>query len=1054
MVDWNMAVYDPMKSFNSGSDYVNRLYDTQAMRQAGSAAASGDYQRAAEAIGSRGDVEGALRLRTFGDTQKNAEIDRKLKMFQAQTDYMKRAVPIFTHIFKTAGPQAALQAFDQITPELQQIGVSQETIAQYRDAFQKNPEQMLQILGASVQKEYEFRSSGNDVLVFEKGNPNPVNTIKGEPASPEAPKAPTTRTVNIGGEEVTQEYGPDGWKEVGRAPRYKPEAAGGGVNPRQQQQMTVQLRKEFNQLPDVKAFNDVAASFEIINDIAMRANAAEKAGGMSSAADDMSMIFAYMKMLDPGSVVREGEFANAQNTAGVPDQIRNMYNRALNGNRLNSKQRSDFAATARGVYQSRKKRYDQLVREYRGYARDSGLPEDTISARIDAGGGDMAPPSGGRSRWPMRPRTQVAAKSSTSTISHRVRTMDVRLEDGTIVKNVPEGTTKAELMRRLGRAGPSSAVDAARAVPGGLVKGVAGIIGLPGDVQQWITGGQRSTSLPNSQQVGEFLAAPAGGFYEPQTTAGKYAETIASFAPAAAFPGSAVARGARVAVPGAASEAAGQLTEGTPLEPYARVGGALLGAGGVAAAPRIARGTIRSINRATESATGQGFLNPEQEAVRRLREAAQRDNPNVIRQEMQDYAASGASDPSLLDVSGNNVMRVMRSAASGGEGGAQNIATTYADRIAGNLQDRAVGHARRLTPNEPRPANIVADELETTRGNLAQQQYRQPYSEPAAVTREMVSALQGPEGRSAINRAYAAARANRDTQQMAELQDLRTVANAQSGGRDALTGRMQSLDDALANLSAGSLDRVRIAMRETGNALAESGARDTARGYRGRVRDIDTALDQTPGLQEARGTYRDLSTQREAVDVGRTGLNAPGDEYAAQIADLARVSPRATQAAGVGYRQSITDAIQRPAEGSTGTLNRLATSNQQTQNLATTFGPDAANRFQVAISREARRLSKARQISPNTGSQTALRTQDEALVNVVMGQGGYLRAFADWIRGATSTLTNAEREAVVRLGTSEVDLQRLLQDLPPPRRAQLARQFAASAQLSGGNSRQ
>jgi len=39
-------------------------------------------------------------------------------------------------------------------------------------------------------------------------------------------------------------------------------------------------------------------------------------------------------MLDPGSVVRESEFATAQNAAGVPDQVRNMYNKVLSGTRL------------------------------------------------------------------------------------------------------------------------------------------------------------------------------------------------------------------------------------------------------------------------------------------------------------------------------------------------------------------------------------------------------------------------------------------------------------------------------------------------------------------------------------------------------------------------------------------------------------------------------------------------------------------------------------------------------------------------------------------------
>ena len=65
-----------------------------------------------------------------------------------------------------------------------------------------------------------------------------------------------------------------------------------------------------------------------------------------SAAGDISFIYQYMKMLDPGSVVREGEFATAQNAAGVPERISNMYNRALKGTRLSPAQRQEFLATA------------------------------------------------------------------------------------------------------------------------------------------------------------------------------------------------------------------------------------------------------------------------------------------------------------------------------------------------------------------------------------------------------------------------------------------------------------------------------------------------------------------------------------------------------------------------------------------------------------------------------------------------------------------------------------------------------------------------------------
>jgi hypothetical protein len=93
---------------------------------------------------------------------------------------------------------------------------------------------------------------------------------------------------------------------------------------------------------------------------------------LDSAPGDLSLIFSYMKMLDPGSVVRESEFATAQNAAGVPDQIRNAYNRALTGERLGEKQRSEFRAQAESLMTAAslrdaevKKGLDPIIQQYR-----------------------------------------------------------------------------------------------------------------------------------------------------------------------------------------------------------------------------------------------------------------------------------------------------------------------------------------------------------------------------------------------------------------------------------------------------------------------------------------------------------------------------------------------------------------------------------------------------------------------------------------------------------------------------------------------------------------
>lgn len=87
----------------------------------------------------------------------------------------------------------------------------------------------------------------------------------------------------------------------------------------------------------------------------------EAAANDPSAAGDLSLIFGFMKILDPASVVRETEFANAQNAAGVPDQIRNQYNKIVSGERLNPNQRADFIRQARELAKSQKSVYESTV---------------------------------------------------------------------------------------------------------------------------------------------------------------------------------------------------------------------------------------------------------------------------------------------------------------------------------------------------------------------------------------------------------------------------------------------------------------------------------------------------------------------------------------------------------------------------------------------------------------------------------------------------------------------------------------------------------------------
>ena len=131
------------------------------------------------------------------------------------------------------------------------------------------------------------------------------------------------------------------------------------------------FRKEFNSIPTVKNF-------------AVRANALgsiEASAADPSPAGDVSLIFAYMRMLDPNSTVREGEFATAENAGSVPQTVRAKYNRILTGERLDPDVRQDFVDTANRIYDRAASDFGFLYTRYEDIAKASNL--DPSKALID-----------------------------------------------------------------------------------------------------------------------------------------------------------------------------------------------------------------------------------------------------------------------------------------------------------------------------------------------------------------------------------------------------------------------------------------------------------------------------------------------------------------------------------------------------------------------------------------------------------------------------------------------------------------------------------------------
>ena len=110
-----------------------------------------------------------------------------------------------------------------------------------------------------------------------------------------------------------------------------------------------------------------------------------------SAAGDLALIFNYMKMLDPGSVVRESEFATAQNAAGVPDRVRALYNRVIDGERMALDQRADFVSRSDALWSSQVDSQKELDEQFQTFADKWGIDtEGIIPKDYDVGGGQIA----------------------------------------------------------------------------------------------------------------------------------------------------------------------------------------------------------------------------------------------------------------------------------------------------------------------------------------------------------------------------------------------------------------------------------------------------------------------------------------------------------------------------------------------------------------------------------------------------------------------------------------------------------------------------------------
>ena len=93
---------------------------------------------------------------------------------------------------------------------------------------------------------------------------------------------------------------------------------------------------------------------------------------------DMSLLYAYVKLLDPGSVVRESEFATAAQSGSLGQRVQGAVEQVLSGKRLSPELRKSFLQEADNIYKSQKENAKQIGGKYRDLAKNYSLDPSRV----------------------------------------------------------------------------------------------------------------------------------------------------------------------------------------------------------------------------------------------------------------------------------------------------------------------------------------------------------------------------------------------------------------------------------------------------------------------------------------------------------------------------------------------------------------------------------------------------------------------------------------------------------------------------------------------------
>lgn len=452
----------------------------------------------------------------------------------------------------------------------------------------------------------------------------------------------------------------------------------------------------------------------------------------------------------------------------------------------------------------------------------------------------------------------------------------------------------------------------------------------------------------------------------------------------------------------------------------------------------------------------------------------------AMKAEAAERRATGAGEPVLLDVLPKKAQQVVRKAGEQ-KGPAGDILQAHQDAIEKGLSGKATARTEEMAPYKASIDQRKAA-LDKERSQRAETQYKEPYTQPIQADEHLFSILNEKSGTSAIARALSTAKERallhpESAQQAKELQELRDYSTkraqyehdlkeweAGEKGEFATPPNKQALDyinhpdtaegvketirkahgwvekpkpeaPELPTVSGGTLDRIRIAMRDSGAGMKEH-PKSRAEGVavEERSKALGSYLDEVPHLKEARGDYRDYSQRINQLDFDRDLSTLRPKEFEDHLKGL---SPEQKKELTHSVVERLAAQVGKSRSGAEGKETVLTTGHNAQENLRALLGKDTADKYIRAMELMSKSAEKAKHAASGGGSAGMDVAQDVAATSAKVGLSAVIgrqhhalwevMRFIDRRLGKISS--EEEARQIAEWATQQKDVEKTLQEI-------------------------